>query len=223
MVRLIVAIGSAAAAVSLVGPPRAAEGVGAYSYGGAASRSPVAGVTAVVALLGVPHVRSGHVAGWVGVGGPGLGPGGADEWIQLGVSAFAGATTGTLYLEVERGAAYRYSSLAAGVAVGDRHRLAVSESPAREGWWQPAVDGSPVGPSVHLPGSHGNWPGQIVAESWSPESAACNGFAFSFTSLAVAGSGRTALTALSRPLVFADKGIDVSRSGAALTARAHCG
>jgi hypothetical protein len=222
VVRLIVAIGLAAAAASLVGLTRAAEGVGGYSYGGAASRLPVAGVAATVALVEVPHVHSGHVAGWVGVGGPGLGPGGADEWIQVGVNVFAGATTGTLYLEVERGAAYRYSPLAARVAVGDRHRLAVSESPARRGWWQPAVDGTPVSPPLYLPGSHGSWPGQIVAESWAPGTAWCNGFAFSFTSLAVEGGGRTSQTALSRALVISDGGISVSRSGAVLTARARC-
>ena len=222
MVRLIFAIGSAAAAVGVVGLGAPAEGVGTYSYGGAVSRLPVAGVTATVALFGAPRVRSGHVAGWVGVGGPGLGPGGDDEWIQIGVNGFSGDTIGTLYLEVERGAYYRYGRLEAGVPLGERHRLAVDEISSRPGWWRAAVDGKPVSRPVFLPGSHGRWPGQVVAESWTMDSASCNRFAFSFTGIAVRGDGQSSPTPLDKPLLFADRGISVSRSGMGLTARARC-
>jgi hypothetical protein len=221
VVRLIFAIGSAAAAVWIVGLPTSAGGVGAYSYGGATSRMPAAGVAATVALLEVPHVRSGHVAGWVGVGGPGLGQGGEDEWIQVGVTGFVGASTGTLYLEVERGSFYRYAPLAAGVAIRDRHRLAVYESSSRPGWWRAAVDGTPVAAPVFLPGSHGKWPGQVMAESWT-EGSACNGFAFSFENVAVRAGGQSSPVSLARPVSFTDGAISVSRSGASLTARDRC-
>ena len=44
-------------------------------------------------------VSDGHVAAWVGVGGPGYGPKGADEWIQVGLSAFNADTTNHMYYE----------------------------------------------------------------------------------------------------------------------------
>jgi hypothetical protein len=41
-----------------------------------------------------------HVAAWVGIGGEGLGPGGATEWIQAGLSAFPDGRTELNYDEV---------------------------------------------------------------------------------------------------------------------------
>ena len=62
-------------------------------------RSGVRGVSARIAPLRAPNVAGGHVAAWVGIGGEGLGPGGATEWIQAGLSAFADGRI-ELYYEV---------------------------------------------------------------------------------------------------------------------------
>ncbi len=51
---------------------------------------PPDGISASLSSLGTPVVESGHVAGWVGVGGPGQGPGGANEWIQVGLNSLPG-------------------------------------------------------------------------------------------------------------------------------------
>jgi len=221
MVRLVAAIGAAAAlsGLSLEGP---SAGVGTYSYGGAASRSAAGGVAATVTLVDVEHVRSGHVAAWVGVGGPGLGPGGSDAWIQVGVNGFPGGSTGNLYLEIKRGAFYRYAHLADGVALGDRHRIAVLEDPSRPGWWRASVDGVSAGAPVRLPGSHGRWPAQIVAESWLESSTGCNGFAFRFSEVAVRDRDSRGLTSLTHPVTFADDGIRLSRAAKGFTVRRRC-
>src|SRR5688500_5391288 len=50
------------------------------------------GVRATFTAIARPYVESGHVAAWVGVGGPGEGPGGADEWLQVGMAGFAHST-----------------------------------------------------------------------------------------------------------------------------------
>ena len=52
-------------------------------------------------MLDTPAVTGGssHVAGWVGVGGPGLGPHGADEWLQVGLATFGDTNEGRLYYE----------------------------------------------------------------------------------------------------------------------------
>jgi hypothetical protein len=220
VVRLVFAIG--AAAVSAFGLAAPAEGVGGYSYGGAASKSAAGAVVATITPYDIEHVRSGHVAAWVGVGGPGLGPGGIDEWIQVGVNGFAGTSTGNVYLEIKRGAFYRYAPLAARVAAGDRHRLAVLESSSHPGWWRASVDGASASAPVFLPGSHGRWPAQIVVENWAEGSAECNAFAFGFTEVAVRYTYARSLTSLVRPVMFAADGIRFSRSGTSFTARRRC-
>ena len=72
-----------------------------YSYAGISSPLRAHGVGAAVTALSAPRVLQGHVAGWVGVGGPGLGPGGSDEWIQVGLSAFPGSDS-RMYYEVKQ-------------------------------------------------------------------------------------------------------------------------
>jgi hypothetical protein len=221
VVRLVAAIG-AAAALSGLDLGGSSAGVGKYSYGGAASRGPTGGVAATVVLSDLEHVHAGHVAAWVGVGGPGLGQGGGDAWIQVGVNGFPGTATGNLYLEIKRGAFYRYAHLADGVTLGERHRIAVLEDPSHPSWWRASVDGVAVGTAVFLPGSHGRWPAQVVAESWLEGSAGCNGFAFRFFKVAVRYGDARSLTSLIDPLTFAEDGITLSRSDTGFSVRRRC-
>ena len=60
---------------SLAGASAASAcGNGGYSYAGIASSSPAYGIGALITPLPAFNVLSGHVAGWVGVGGPRQGP-----------------------------------------------------------------------------------------------------------------------------------------------------
>src|SRR5215831_3687255 len=71
----------AASASMAVAVSAAQCGVEQYAYAGIQSAAPEFGVQATVTPLDTPAVAGGHVAAWVGVGGPGVGPSGASEWV----------------------------------------------------------------------------------------------------------------------------------------------
>ena len=160
-------------------------GVSGYAYAGVQDARTAHGVRATLVALARPHVADGHVAAWVGVGGRGLGPGGTDAWIQVGMSAFDDGVS-SLYYEVTRPRVNpRYTELVRGVSVGSRFRVAVLELAARPGWWQVWVNGAPASEPVHLPQSSGRWRPTATAEAWSSLRRACNRFAFRFEQVAV--------------------------------------
>jgi hypothetical protein len=135
----------------------------------------------VLTAIAAPRVKNGHVAGWVGVGGPGLGPRGTSEWIQVGFSGFPGLTVGSLYYEIKLpGQAPTYHELMSNVASGTRHRIAVVEMGHRHGTWRIWVDGHPASRPYHLPSSHGAWRGVATAENWGGGLRACNEYAYRF-------------------------------------------
>jgi len=203
--------------------PRGAARTSGYSYAGVASARAVGGVAATLELSGAARIRDGQVAAWVGVGGPGLGRGGVDEWIQGGLSQFAGASTGSVYYEVKRGIANTYATVSSGVEVGERYTIAVLEESSRPGWWRVWVDGSPASPFVFLPGSHGAWPAQVVAENWAKDPRSCNAFAFRFTNLAIRRPASPAAARLTAAQPFASGGIELERTGTGFSARRRCG
>jgi hypothetical protein len=162
-------------------PSAFACGSAGYSYAGISSRTPVYGVGATITALAAPAVQNGHVAGWVGVGGPGLGPHGSSEWIQVGYSGFPGLHVGSLYYEVATpGAAPRYHEISSSVNIGAKHRLAVLEVGNHHNWWRVWVDGRIASPAFHLPGSHGAWKGIATAENWGGGMRACNEYSYRF-------------------------------------------
>jgi hypothetical protein len=157
-----------------------------YSYAGVQSPAAAYGVSATITMLSAPTVTSGHVAGWVGVGGAGLGPGGSDEWVQVGIARDAGAGD-TLYYEVKRPGDTTAQYVALGpVAAGETHKIAVLERGGRRDAWHVWVDGARVSPALVLPGSHGAFQPIATAESWDGGASVCNRYAYSFGDLAVA-------------------------------------
>ena len=136
-----------------------------------------------------PTVEAGHVAGWVGVGGPGQGANGEDAWIQAGIAAMPGMQA-LVYAEITRaGRAPRFVPISEGVAPGRSHDLAVLELAERPGWWRVWVDGRAVTRPVRLQGSSGRWAPIATAESWNAGTAACNSFAFRFERVSVSYGG----------------------------------
>src|SRR5262245_37392201 len=100
------ALAAALAAACTTLAPVAAEagsacGPAGYAYAGIQPGQAGYGVSVRLTSLAQPVVQSGHVAGWVGVGGPGQGPGGSDLWLQVGLNGLPG-TTNKLYYEVMR-------------------------------------------------------------------------------------------------------------------------
>jgi hypothetical protein len=158
-----------------------------YSYAGLESRVAARGVAAAITPTAAPVVRDGHVAGWVGVGGYGVGPGGTDEWIQIGLIAFRSGGT-RIYYEVTRpGKPPVQRPIREGVVKGERHRFAVLELGRRPNWWRVWLDGRPVSEPVFLPRSHGRLIAQMTGESYAGLSEGrCNVYSFAFGHVALA-------------------------------------
>ena len=180
---LAVAVGPGAAA-------RQSACTADYSYAGLQSSVAVAGIEATVTAMTSPQVAWGHIGGWVGVGGPGMGPNGTDAWIQVGLSSFANDRASRIYYEIALpGGTLHYVEIDTNVAVGESHRLAVRELPSAPGWWRVIVNDRPVSAAVHLPGSHGRWKAQAFGESWNGGHDVCNVFDYSFAGVQVAEAG----------------------------------
>ena len=155
-----------------------------YSYAGIAGWRPASGVAATLVVDAQPEVQHGHVAAWVGVGGVGLGPGGSDEWLQVGYAA--NGMQSDLYYEVAKPySAPRYVSIGRAAGPGEAHRVAVIEMQQRPGWWRIWVDRASVSQPIFLPGSHDRWPPIATSESWNGGVPSCNAFAYSFSAIRV--------------------------------------
>ncbi len=187
MPRLLLIVPLVAIVGLATGPGAVACGSEGYTYAGLSSRTAVYGVGAQLTSLASPTVENGHVAGFVGVGGPGLGPHGSSEWIQVGYSGFHSVALGSLYYEVAQpGNAPSYHEISASIPAGERHRVAVLEVASRADWWRVWVDGHPVSRSYHLPGSHGAWHGIATAENWGGGVPACNSYSYRFDRVVLA-------------------------------------
>jgi hypothetical protein len=142
----------------------------------------------VLTSLAQPAVESGHVAGWIGVGAPGQGPGGSNEWIQVGLNSLPG-TGNTLYYEVVRpGAGSTYAEVARNVSNGRPVRVAVLETASHRNAWRVWVDGRPVTPPINLVGSHRALTPMAMGESWDGGRPACNRYNYRFARVSVAAA-----------------------------------
>lgn len=175
-----------------------------YSYAGHQSTYRGHGVRATIMLTRAPDIEAGHVAGWIGVGGPGQGANGGDAWIQAGIASMPGLPP-MLYAEITReGSDPEFVVLREDVQVGRSHKIAVLEMSRRKGWWRVWVDGEPATEPVRLVGSSGRWAPIATAESWNGRSAACNAFGFRFERVSVSYGGGGSW----RPFVSAHRFLD---------------
>jgi hypothetical protein len=178
----------------------------------------VAGISAAITPLVPPTVLAGHVGAWVGVGGPGLGPNGTDEWLQVGLSAFPGDWWSSAYLEVVRpGHPRRYVEIGDLVYTGEQHGFAVDE--VRPGWWVARLDGAALGKPVFLRGSDDAWSAIVTGESWTGGArGVCNQYAYRFGDIAVADAHPRRWSRALQIEVFHDAGYALQRAGGSFTA-----
>lgn len=186
--RLLLAAG-VAAIVALDGAACAlACGSNGFSYSGVQARHSGYGISAEVTSVDNFAVRRGHVAAYVGVGGAGQGPGGSNEWLQVGLSGLPGVTGDDIYYEVAL--PYRrpvYHQLAANLPAGTTVTVGVLELRNRPNRWRVWLDGRPRSRSILLPGSHGRWRPLASAEGWDGGTGGtCNGFLYDFRQIRVA-------------------------------------
>ena len=185
-------------------------GVKPFSYAGLQADDTAHGVAATLTTTATPLVADGHVGGWIGLGGTKAGPGGEAEWLQAGFASFATEGTSEMYYEVALpGSKPQYVELASAVAPGVKHHFAVLEMSGRTDWWRVWVDGQPVSPAIHLPGSGGSWYPQAVAENWNGGTGACNLYSYRFTDVTLAQANGGVWRPLKQSLVFQDTGYHV--------------
>jgi hypothetical protein len=198
LLMFVVVAAASIAAVGASAPGAIACGAGGYTYAGLAASSHAYGIGATVTPLGAFDVQSGHVAGWVGVGGPGQGPNGSDEWLQVGFSGFPQADGSDLYYELTvPGQNPAYHQIASNLPIGKPVRIAALEMYGRANWWRIWLNGAPASAPIYMPGSHGRWAPIATAEAWDGGNAStCNGFLYRFHRVSIArvpGGGWTTL------------------------------
>jgi hypothetical protein len=156
-----------------------------YDYAGVQQGGPGAGIQVQLANMRTPDVNAnGHVAGWVGVGGPGLGPNGTDEWVQVGYAGFAGGNTQIYYEVAQPNIAPQYHQVNADVPLNAKYLMAVSE--VQKNSWQVSLNGKPVSPLISLPSSDGKFSPQAIGETWNGGTTICNSYSYGFGNYQVA-------------------------------------
>jgi hypothetical protein len=154
------------------------------------------------------------VAAWVGLGGPGEGPGGSTEWIQTGINSIPGSGN-KLYIEVAHpNGKIDYSEVEVDVPNGLERRLSVLEVAGQPNVWQVWVDGKVAGKPEYLPGSHNSLTPMAVAENWDGGRPACNRFAYSFTGIQLAAAPGGNWHGMTSPRKMQDAGYKLLRKSA---------
>lgn len=185
-------------------------GVQSFAYAGLEASTKAHGVSATLDPTLTPSVVDGHVGGWIGLGGVNDGPGGAAEWLQAGFAAFPQEDSSQMYYEVTvAGSSPQYVELAPNVPAGESHHFAVLEMANRSSWWRVWLDGKPVSPPIHLPGSHDAWYPQAVAENWNGGTGACNTYAYRFSDVSLAQNDGGVWRPLRVGYTFQDAGYHV--------------
>ena len=181
-----------AVGVAVLGGAARASACGSngYAYAGLGASQPAFGISATLASVDAFPLLHGHVAGWVGVGGPGQGPGGTDEWLQVGLSAFPGVTGSDLYYELavpSHGPVYH--QIAGNVPAERRVKVGVVEMRNRANWWRVWLNGRAVSKPIRLPGSYQRWSPIATSESWDGGTGgACNDFLYHFRRVRIANA-----------------------------------
>lgn len=159
-----------------------------YSYAGVGAPVHAYGVSALISPLNAFDVVSGHVAGWVGVGGPGEGPNGSNEWIQVGYAGFPSITGSDIYYEVALPGRYpTYHQVSTGLQVDTLTKVTVLEIHGRANWWRVWVNHKPASAPIRLPESHDRWSPIATAESWDGGTGGtCNTFLYRFRHVSIA-------------------------------------
>jgi hypothetical protein len=189
--RFAFALAGALAAAWLAATPAWANeprtGAG-YSYAGLVGTRGVHGIAGVLSAVDAPVVRAGHVAAWVGLGGRYEGPGGADEWLQVGLNTVPG-TGNRLYYEYARpGDPITYVEVDSNVATGRTVRVMVLEMAGHPNTWRVWVDGRPVSAPILLPGSTHRLTPFATSEDCDPGEPAANSYTYRFDGLRTASA-----------------------------------
>jgi hypothetical protein len=184
--RLLLA--GALAVLAAAWPVAASAAATGYCYAGLVGSKGPLGISGTLTARSAPVVQAGHVAAWVGVGGPNEAPDGTAEWLQVGMNSAHGSTNNHLYYEYARpGIPVTYVQLAANIPVGQSVRVAVLKTATGRDLWRVWVDGKPVSDPILLPGSEGRLTPVATAENFDGGApGVVNTFSYSVAGLRVA-------------------------------------
>jgi hypothetical protein len=157
-----------------------------YTYTGVQNEHPASGIRAYLSTVRPPDVTAGFAAGWVGVGGPGLGPGKTDEWVQAGYVSFATGEAQVYYEVTVPNESPKYHTVVATLSPAARNLVSVLEVAGQPGTWRVWLNNQPVSPLIALPGSHGRFAPQAIGENWNSGTGKCNVYGFGFGNVQVA-------------------------------------
>lgn len=188
-----------------------------YAYAGLVSNAYRPGIMATITATKAADVKNGHVAGWIGVGGPTAGPGGTAEWLQAGLNVVADGSAEIYSEQTVPGKGTAYRSLGR-VVVGKAYRIAVLELPSKPGTWHILLNGKVVSEPVSLPGSHDAFQPMAMTESWNGNVPSCNDFSYRFDSVMVGRSGDWGRLTTSSAQTLRDTGYRVAMTGAGFVA-----
>jgi hypothetical protein len=203
-------VSSSASARESAACTSATYGSTGYGYAGFQSGRRGHGVRAAITGLAANEVTEGHVAAWVGVGGPGKGPNNTDEWVQVGIASFAGSPRNLYYEVTKPGGSPTFHLVESSVPQGALRRVAVLEMNKRPGMWRVWVDGKPVSEPLDLPGSSKRWQPIATAEAWDGGAGGCNRFAFRFEQVEVAAGAGGSWKRFVTGFRFQDSGYRIS-------------
>jgi hypothetical protein len=156
-----------------------------YDYGGVQDDDYRSGIRARLSILKKPSVKTGFVASWVGVGGPGLGPNGEDEWLQLGYVTFDSGQAQIYYEITLPGKSPAYHTVKEKLSVNDQHLITVLEVGDKPNSWRVWLDNKAVSPVYNLPKSHGKFIPQALAETWNGGTQKCNLYGWEFADVQI--------------------------------------
>jgi hypothetical protein len=159
-----------------------------YDYAGAQDAGKQSGIRAKLSTTKEPVVKKGFVAAWVGVGGPGLGPNGEDEWLQSGYVTFDDGSQEIYYEITLPGKAPAYHTIEANLKTGEQHLVTVLEVGGQANSWRAWLDDQAKSPVYSLPKSHGTFDPQALAEMWNDGTTACNAYGFQFGDVQISKS-----------------------------------
>jgi hypothetical protein len=175
-----VALGSGAARALACGN---SQGYSSTRIGGS---SDAFGISAQIAQTSTFDVLNGNVGGWVMVGGKGQGPLGSNEWLQAGLAAFPGGSTGIYYEVAQPGRYPSYHPVSTALAVGTYTKVTVLQMHKRPNFWRVWVNHKPVSPPILLPKSYDGLKATAKSVSWDGGTGTCNDYSYSFRHLSIA-------------------------------------
>jgi hypothetical protein len=187
-----------------------------YCYAGLVGTKGPLGISATLTARSPAVVQAGHVAAWVGIGGPNEAPDGTAEWLQVGMNSAHGSVNNHLYYEYVRpGIPVQYVQLAANVPVGQPVRVAVLKTATGRDLWRVWVNGKAASDPISLPASEGRLTPVATAENWDGGApGVVNAFSYSVASIQVATRAGGVWRPFTSGTLRQDDGVQVLPSGA---------